>query len=365
MVTMKTRVFVLLVMVGALLHGNAFRANEPRANGKPEPKPIQLDPGTSQLVWSPDGRTFATVTSRDVPRPGGGPDDRDYFSTVKFWDAETGKEKLSLGELKNAGLFRIGFSPDGRYLAITFRKQIQEGDAIELWDVQKGELVRKIAMDYGRVAPFFTFAPDGKTIAVVYGGPPTKFEGGVRLWDTQTGEMKQYLTGHRSLVIRVAFSPNGKFLATGGDQHDKQSRLWDLKTGKESLVIDTEATVLALVFSPDGRTIATGLGDGRVVLWDVATGKAERTLEGAAASASGLHFSPDARLLAGYVEVEKDGKRTGEVRLWTARDGKLIQSWPDAAGFSLAYTPDGRSLRYVTRDKSLRSVAITATRDPD
>src|SRR5262249_18329042 len=141
--------------------------------------------------------------------------------------------------------------------------------------------------------------------------------GGVRLFDPVRGEVVRSVRGHKHMAISLAFSPDGKLLATGGSQHDDDVRLWDLAGGKEVRVIKTGAIVPAVAFAPDGKVLASGQGDGRVVLWDVATGKELRVLEGVPNSALAVAFSPDGRLLAAAGPVEKDAKRTHGVRLWS------------------------------------------------
>jgi dipeptidyl aminopeptidase/acylaminoacyl peptidase len=327
--------------------------------GEAEPKTLRLDKGVGEVVWSPDGKLMASRATRSEKREGGDEDARDWFSTVKVWDAVTGKEIVSLGELKNTGLIGVGFSPDGTTLALSLRRTIPEGDKVELWDARKGELKKTIEMDYGRIVPKFAFSPDGKVLAVLYAGEKGRdatkddLNGGARLFDPATGEVIRSVRGHRHMAVSLAFSPDGKLLATGGYQSDGDIRLWDVTTGKEQGVITTGAIVPALAFSPDGKVLAGGQGDGRLVLWDVATGKELRALKGATDSTAVVTFSPDGRLLAAAGPVEKDSKRTYEARLWDARTGELLRSWEDTAP-SLAFTPDGRALATLGKDGAVR-----------
>jgi RNA polymerase sigma factor (sigma-70 family) len=334
-------------------------AAEAPKGGAAEPKTLRLDKGVDRVVWSPDGKLMASGASRSEKKDGGDEDARDWFSTVKVWDAVTGKEIVSHGEVKNAGLIGVAFSPDGATLAKSFFRQIEEGARLELWDARNGELKKTIEMDYGRIVPRFAFAPDGKTLAVLYAGEKDRdrtkddLQGGARLFDVAKGEAVRSLRGHKHMAISLAFSPDGKLLATGGSQHDNDVRLWDVAAGKEVRVIETGAIVAAVAFAPDGKVLATGLGDGRVVLWDAATGKELRALAGATDSTYALAFSPDSRLLAAAGPVEKDKKRTNQARLWDARTGELLRSWEDTAA-SLAFTPDGRALAVLGRDGAVR-----------
>jgi RNA polymerase sigma factor (sigma-70 family) len=354
---------------GAALHshGAPTERDEKAANSAPEPpkkeanglKTFHLGKKVREVVWSPDGKLMASRATRTEKKDGGDEDTVDWYTTVKVWDAASGKEIVSLGELKNSGLVAVGFAPDSVTLALSFFRQIEEGAKVELWDARKGELKKTIKMDYGRSPPKFAFSPDGKVLAVLDAGdkdrdPKTSdLSGGARLFDPGRGTAVLSLRGHKHMAISLAFSPDGKLLATGGSQHDNDVRLWDVTAGKEHRVIKTGAIVHAVTFSRDGKVLATGQGDGRVVLWDVATGKELRVLAGATDSALRVAFSPEGRLLAAAGPVERDGKRPYGVRLWSAAAGKLLRSWDDT-GASVGFSPDGKMIAILGKDGTVR-----------
>jgi WD40 repeat protein len=102
-------------------------------------------------------------------------------------------------------------------------------------------------------------APDGHT---VLSGHP---DGGVRLWDVETGKEIRHLAGHGDSVDSVAFSPDGKRLASAG--HDQTVRVWDAATGKSLAVLKPQADVIrALAFSPDGRFLVLGSNDKTILI---------------------------------------------------------------------------------------------------
>ncbi|KAK5673979.1 hypothetical protein LTS10_013255 [Elasticomyces elasticus] len=110
------------------------------------------------------------------------------------------------------------------------------------------------------------FSPDGKTVA------SGSWDKTVRLWDRATGEERQKLEGHDDGVCAVAFSPDGKTVASGS--WDKTVRLWDAATGEERQKLEGhDGAVSAVAFSPDGKTVASGSYDNTVRLWDAATGE--------------------------------------------------------------------------------------------
>jgi RNA polymerase sigma factor (sigma-70 family) len=323
-------------------------APEPRKE-QAAAKTFRLDKDVGIVIWSPDGKLMASYARRSEPRKGDGNGGVDWFGTVKVWDAATGKEIASLGELKNSGLIGLTFSPDGATLALSFFRQIEEGAKFELWDARKGRLKKTFEMDYGRIVPRVAFAPDGKSLAVLYAGETGRdtkvagLQGGVRLFDPSTGKATRTIRGHKDMAVSMAFSPDGKLLATGGSQNDNDVRLWDVATGKELRRIETGIGVHAVAFSPDGKLLASGQGEGRIVLWDVATGKEARAMKGDVGGAAALAFSPDGRFLAAAGSEEKEGKRSYATHLWDARNGELLRSWSDTAT-SFSFTPDGGKL---------------------
>jgi WD40 repeat protein len=120
------------------------------------------------------------------------------------------------------------------------------------------------------------------------------------------GQPVRTLTGHTDAVTSVAFSPDGRLLASGSGYDDKTIKLWEVASGSLVRTLTDTDIVNSVAFSPDGRLLASGSSDGTIKLWKVATGGLVRTLSGHTGWVLEVAFSPDGRLLASgsYKEIK-------------------------------------------------------------
>jgi hypothetical protein len=165
-----------------------------------------------------------------------------------------------------------------------------------------------------------------------------------QIWDVSTGDLLREVS-HEDTVRRVAFSPNGRHLATAS--MDKTARIWDTSTGKQLLEISHDGSVLDVAFSPDGQTIATASGAGTVRLCGAATGIEVRVFnhEGAARAVA---FSRRGRLLA-------SGSAHSTVRIWDVASGnEVLKARHQGPVRAVAFNSDGRLLATGSADSTVR-----------
>ncbi len=232
--------------------------------------------------------------------------------------------------LPGSGAFEGCFSPDGRRLAL------DRGDQLHIVRLDNGQ--RTHSFPTSDTAAGLAWSGDGRLLAA-----PDANEREVHVWDVEAGRTRAVLRGHNARVAALAFSPDGRLLASTA--WDGTTRLWDPWTGSPHLVTQGDA----LEFSRDGRWLSWG-GDGHIIgRWEVASSRVfgashahpDRVDQGE------INFSPDGRLLA---TVAADG-----VQLWDVAGGRVVAHLPGTDGQTAVFHPSGDSLLTVCRIAGLRS----------
>ncbi len=264
---------------------------------------------------SPDGRQALLGGTRDL----------------EIWNLDTDET----ANVKLPGEW-VSLSPDGHTVAQCGR-QVK----VMVGDIGTGKRVRDLHS--GGVCTNADFPPDGKL--VVSGTINDR----VLVWEVDTGKQVCVFDKHDAPIMRVAFLPGGREVASNGQ--DKHLRVWNAKTGEQRLALEHPAVVWGLAVSPDGRLIATGTGgktEGnpimhRIVpdstnvirLWDAASGELVREMKGHTAVVHTMAFTPDGRTLV-------TGSWDGSLRLWDVASGdELAKAQGAGSVFIVAVTPDG------------------------
>jgi WD40 repeat protein len=275
--------------------------------------------------------------------------------SVGLWERASGKP-IRRWKGHDGRADGVTFSPDGKLLATS-----GIDDRVCLWEVPAGKLLRRLPGN--QVA----FSPDGRLLACSCPAEGVPWGAGSRdivLHETATGKERVRLRRHPGSVLCLAFSPDGRTLASGaaaqrtdGPNVDQAPRvihtirLWDLARERERLRFGGDRySVYSLAFSPDGRTLASGMWtsgsfkegdkpDAPVPLWETATGKERGRLEGHSGYVSSVAFSADGRLLAA-------GGMDRTVRVWAVGTEKQVARLVGhrAAVTGVAFIPAGRAV---------------------
>jgi WD40 repeat protein len=306
----------------------------------------------SAVAFTPDGKLLASG-SKD--------------KTIKVWDVGSGKLRHTLtGHARSVDC--VAFSLDGKMLASG-----AEDKKIKLWSVDSGTETNTSALGFQSICTGIVprgwkansgppprvpgcdievasvaFSPDGKLLA------SGNWDDTINLWHLASKKFPQILgEGGGYLVHSLSFSPDGRLLASGSG--DTSVKLWDTVSGKLSQTLGEEPkwtlarAVTSVAFSPGGRLLAFGRGDGTIYLWDVGSATVGQTLTGDPYEVNSVAFSPGGKFLA-------SGGGDNMVKVWDVASGALVETLPGHSDIikSVAFSPDGRLLASGSEDKTIR-----------
>lgn len=303
-----------------------------------------IEGSCNHVVYSPDGKTLATF---------------DESGWVRAWDVRTGLDRRLIRQKPNAAFIQscsLSFAADGTLASLG------TDDTLRSWDVTTGRERSHVRLAGSCHA--VAFSPDGRVVA---GDDSWRSdaEAGVRFWNAANGElMKDWQMAKVKKVLAMHFSPDGKTFCIGTEDG---ILVWDPIAGKTILRLSGRCA-FDFSFSPDGKTIASLGGERKgsnpyceqmVRVWDWSTGQphaANSPEWGHSGFVDGVVFAPDGRTLASSSSVDHS------LRFWDVAGGRLLRSLAvkdNMSPHALTFSPDGKYMFVGTKDAIVRYEAAT------
>jgi WD40 repeat protein len=276
------------------------------------------------VAFHPDGERVASAS---------------WDGTVRIWNATTGQQISLLRYEEGTIVSSVAFHPDGELVATLGRD-----NAVRLWDVSTGrEIHRWSAPTKFWQDSRLTFSPNGDLLAA--GG----MDGAVRLWDVKSKAELAVLRGHQGAIRDVAFSPDGRWIASAGEIMDPTVRIWDVVRREQVCVLAGHTDIVySLAFSRDGTLLASGSVDKTVRLWDTTTWQKVDDLR-PGTNVYGLAFSHDGTRLASACA-------DNTIRFWDVAKRQEVAELRGHGDYvhSIAFSKDGTRLVSASGDFTVR-----------
>lgn len=267
--------------------------------------------------------------------------------SVKFWNPETGKEINSAKKASEAEVTALAFAGER-----TLISACADGTIFQ-WDSTTGEMIGALAGHSGGVSGLAVVADGTELISTGADGILKRFRqdgaGPIRLF-----------AGHTGVIQCVSFSPDGQRFVSCGNwpEGDKTLRIWNVQKGTEVMKIDVPAQAAMVLYSPNGKHIASTCGNGNIYLWDAKTGEQVRIFKGHQSGVGGLAFNGDgSRILSSSVDKT--------ARVWETATGREVQKFTGHTDMirRVAFHPDGKHALSASRDGFVRMWEIETAKE--
>jgi WD40 repeat protein len=309
------------------------------------------------VAWSPSGDLIASAGT---------------FDAVQVWNAHTGnlvlvpvldidpagekvpslKRELALFGTNGQGVSTLAWDASGTRLASAL-----DNESVTMWNLKTGEHNLFLFSQSGNTSAV-AWSPDGSKLAAISGNSPV-------VCSAITGDIFSTYSGNTSAVLTLAWSPDGKWIASGCV--DGSVQVWDATTGRTQVTYDGHLSeVNTVAWSPDSRQVASGSSDGTVQLWDAATGKRLFTWKGHAGSVNTVAWQPGTSLLSRNEARIASGGVDATVQVWavsgTGQRGQamtlqgdiLLYRGHSAQVTSVSWSPQGQRIASSSEDGTVQ-----------
>jgi WD40 repeat protein len=285
------------------------------------------------IAYSPDGKTMVSTDSE---------------GKISFWDTETGDQKKTTS-FHNIPVYALAYSLDGEYIAMAGKDQ-----AVLYYDGKKLEAMSSFVAHNDQILALAWAPKDVLATSSCIQHDPREWcnKGEVAVWKFEEKgqnpkELKRF-TDHTDWINTVAFSPNGKFLATGGG--DNLINIYETKTWQKLVSIKGHSARVSVVAFPgkDSDRLGSASLDGTAKLWEVPDGDEKRTYKAEGDKFMAMAFSPDGKMIAA-------GGTDQKIIIWLVKNGKVLKELSGLEGqvSALAFSPDGTSLAAGLYDNNI------------